>query len=82
MDSFCLGITAVVGAFDVYREEGREGSSSSSEVFFMWKLHQDLTTKRAPCHLQPHGGAHPQSPRRETDGGRQPTKSSPRVGSG
>lgn len=73
------------------RKETKDGSSSSSsstsssssEMFFMWKLHQDLTTKRAPCHLQLHGGAHPQSQRgaphkRQTEK-TQPTKSSPRV---
>lgn len=43
------------------RKEEKEGSSSSSEMFFMWRLHQDLTTKKAPCHLQLHGRAHPQS---------------------
>ena len=56
-----LSITAAVVAFEIYRErqreEGREREQRqkqqrSSEMFFMWKLHQDLTTKRAPCHLQ------------------------------
>lgn len=71
IDSFCLCITAVVVAFDIHKERQRgrkrkregegESSGSSSEMFFMWRLHQDLTTKRAPCHLQLHGSAHPQS---------------------
>ncbi|KAI4832166.1 hypothetical protein KUCAC02_015141 [Chaenocephalus aceratus] len=70
MDSFCLGSTAVVGAFDVYREEGREGSSSSSsEVFFHVEAPSGFDNKKGS--LSPAAtrrGSSPVAPQRDRRG--------------